>query len=184
MDVNSPHTVDRYVPDMKNAQLVTKEDCEDNLYCGLPYLVPVLTMIWKTHWLPGPRPTLMTPVTMNVLNRTKINGGERLDFRIEGYNMVTYFLLYRNFMEFYFLGPSHMGVLISPVIGVEFDNWSLPTDGPLAGPVWNGRNTYFVYYAYGLEPKPFVFSIDFKVSTIIFVIRYVASAIYQVSFVT
>lgn len=143
MDVNSPHTVDRYVPDMKNAQLVTKEDCEDNLYCGLPYLVPVLTMIWKTHWLPGPRPTLMTPVTMNVLNRTKINGGERLDFRIEG--------------------PSHMGVLISPVIGVEIDNWSLPTDGPLAGPVWNGRNTYFVYYAYGLEPKPFVFSIDFKV---------------------
>ncbi|CAH1181734.1 unnamed protein product [Phyllotreta striolata] len=142
MDINSPHTVDRYVPDMKNAQLVTK-DCQDYLYCGLPYLVPVLTMIWKTHWLPAGKPPLEIPVVTEILNRTKTNGRERLEFKIQG--------------------PSHMGVMISPALGVEFDSWSLPTDGPVEGPLWNGRKTYFIYYSYGIENKPFVFSIMFKV---------------------
>ncbi|KAF7284418.1 hypothetical protein GWI33_022202 [Rhynchophorus ferrugineus] len=142
MDINSPHTLDNFVPVMQTAELV-KKDCSDYLYCGLPYLVPVLTMIWKTHWVPGPEPTLLTPVKMNITSRTKILNGERFNFEITG--------------------PTHMGVMISPALGVEIGNWSLPTSGPLAGPLWNGRNTYFIYYAYGLEPVPFKFWIDFKV---------------------
>lgn len=82
MDPNSPHSVDRYVHEMKNAQLVT-EDCEKYLYCGLPYLVPVLTMIWKTHWLPGPPPVILKPVKVDV-KRERIPGGEQLTVTVDG----------------------------------------------------------------------------------------------------
>lgn len=83
MDINSPHTVDRYVPEMTQAEPVVR-DCVDHLYCGLPYLVPVLTMIWKTHWIPGPMPHLVTPLHMNILNRTKIRDTEIISFQAEG----------------------------------------------------------------------------------------------------
>ncbi|KAJ8939085.1 hypothetical protein NQ314_011239 [Rhamnusium bicolor] len=127
---------------MTKAELVT-QDCEDHLYCGLPYLVPVLTMIWKTHWLPGPAPKLLVPAKMQVISREKINEGERITMRIEG--------------------PAHIGVMISPVSGVQLEKWSLKTHKLLAGPLWNGRDTYFIYYAYGLDPVPLVFSMDFKI---------------------
>lgn len=142
MDINSPHTVDEHVPLMKTAQLVDK-DCKDHLYCGLPYLVPVLTMIWKTHWVPGPEPVLLKPVNMSLVEKTAIPDGKRFSFEISG--------------------PTHVGVMISPSSGVEIKEWSIPTPEPLAGPKWNNRNTYFIYYAYGLEPVPFKFWIDFKI---------------------
>ncbi|XP_018563035.1 endoplasmic reticulum metallopeptidase 1 isoform X1 [Anoplophora glabripennis] len=142
MDINSPHTVDRYVPEMTKAELV-KKDCEDYLYCGLPYLVPVLTMIWKTHWVPGPSPNLQVPVKLEVLSRKSIEDGERITVKIEG--------------------PTHIGVIISPVSGLKLQNWSLKSEKPLAGPLWRGRDTYFIYYAYGMNPVPLVFSMDFKI---------------------
>lgn len=83
MDINSPHTVDRYAPDMANAYLV-QEDCEKHLYCGMPYFVPVLTMIWKTHWLPGPEPHLLNPVNMTVLSKENIVGGQRITIQVSG----------------------------------------------------------------------------------------------------
>ncbi|CAH0550191.1 unnamed protein product [Brassicogethes aeneus] len=142
MDINSPHTVDRYAPDMVNAVLV-EDDCDRYLYCGMPYLVPVLTMIWKTHWLPGPVPELLNPINMTVLSRERIDSGERITVEISG--------------------PAHIGVMISPVPGVSLDKWSIPTSSPLAGPKWKNRETYFVYYAYGLKPVPLRFSMDFKI---------------------
>ncbi|KAJ8969459.1 hypothetical protein NQ317_008791 [Molorchus minor] len=143
MDINSPHTVDRHVPEMVNARVVTK-DCEDYLYCGLPYLVPVLTMIWRTHWLPGPAPKILIPVQSKVLSREYIPGGERITVQVEG--------------------PTHVGVMISPKSGVTLDRWSIKTEKPLAGPLWKGRDTYFIYYSYGLTSPipPLVFSMDFK----------------------
>ncbi|XP_050315595.1 endoplasmic reticulum metallopeptidase 1-like isoform X2 [Anthonomus grandis grandis] len=145
MDINSPHTVDNYVPQMKTAHLIEKDknECADYLYCGLPYLVPVLNMIWKTHWVPGPEPKLLKPVNMTVIERKTVNGLERIEFEISG--------------------PSHIGAIISPIIGIEIKNWSIPTPEPLAGPKWNGRDSYFVFYAYGLDPVPLRFWIDFKV---------------------
>lgn len=89
MDINSPHTVDRYVPEMTKAELV-RQDCEDHLYCGLPYLVPVLTMIWKTHWVPGPSPELLVPIKLEVLSREAIGDGERITVKIEGMTSCTF----------------------------------------------------------------------------------------------
>lgn len=83
MDINSPHIVARSVPQLRNALLVDK-DCENYLYCGMPYLVPVLTMIWKTHWLPGPSPKIVTPVSLEVTSRENILGGERISLKVEG----------------------------------------------------------------------------------------------------
>jgi hypothetical protein len=142
MDINSPHTVDKHVPEMAKAELVD-QDCTDYLYCGLPYLVPVLTMLWKTHWLPGPEPELRVPVTMNVIKKEPITDGTRVTVEVDG--------------------PTHIDVMISPVLGVELTEWSLNSKKPLAGPMWNGRNTYFIYYAYGLKRVPLRFSMDFKV---------------------
>lgn len=62
-----------------------------------------------------------------------------------------------------FQGPTHLGVMISPVLGVHLHKCSLKEEHPLAGPKWNGRETYFIYYAYGLEPVPLVFSMELKV---------------------
>lgn len=89
LDINSPHTVDRYVPEMARAELVDK-DCVHYLYCGLPYLVPVLNMIWKTHWLPGPPPELLTPVSLKVLSKMMIPQGQRVTVEVEG-NYVIFF---------------------------------------------------------------------------------------------
>lgn len=148
MDPNSPHSVDRHVPEMIKAELVD-EDCKHYLYCGLPYFVPVTTMLWKTHWLPGPEPKIEIPVTMEVLSKTLIENGVRIAVKVDG--------------------PTHIEVMVSPVLGVDLVRWSLESKKPLKGPLWNGRPTYFIYYAYGLERVPFTFSMDFKVRTLIFI---------------
>ncbi|KAL3286357.1 hypothetical protein HHI36_000864 [Cryptolaemus montrouzieri] len=142
MDINSPHSVDNYVPEMKNA-IAIDQDCHDYLYCGLPYLVPVLNMLRKTHWIAAPSPPKTMPLNMTLKNRENIPHGERLYIEIEGAN--------------------HIGVMMSPVFGVTLKQWSLESKQPLAGPIWNGRNTYFIYYTYGLNPVPFNFYIDFEV---------------------
>jgi hypothetical protein len=49
MDLNSPHTVKSVVPEMVNAQLV-EEDCVQQLYCGMPYLMPALSFMWYVHY--------------------------------------------------------------------------------------------------------------------------------------
>ena len=67
-------------------------------------------------------------------------------------------------MELYLSsGPDHMGLIVCPETGIELDGWSLLEGEPLAGPEWHGRKTYFVYYAYAADPKPWVFHLDFKV---------------------
>lgn len=83
MDINSPYIVAQSVPQLKNAVLV-EQDCNDYLYCGMPYLVPVLTMMFKTHWLPGPPPKIVTPISLEVQSRVGIPDGERVFLKVEG----------------------------------------------------------------------------------------------------
>jgi hypothetical protein len=63
-------------------------------------------------------------------------------------------------------GPDHIAVVLSPVPGVTLEHWSLVEQERLAGPKWNGRDTYFVYYAYASNPEPWTFSVDLKVNKI------------------
>ncbi|KAF5278793.1 hypothetical protein FQA39_LY18351 [Lamprigera yunnana] len=143
MDINSPHSVDRYVPEIRAAKLVD-EDCTKYLYCGLPYLVPVQNFIFKTHWIDGPPIRVKESSDMQLISRKKIKNGERFSISING--------------------PQHMGVMVSPVLGVELESWSLVQGIPLAAaPLWNNRFTYFIYYCYAGELIPLNFSMDFKI---------------------
>lgn len=56
-----------------------------------------------------------------------------------------------------------MGIMLSPVLGVELKNWDIGSDPLKVLKPFNGRDTYFIYYCYGTTPLPFTFSMDFKV---------------------
>lgn len=45
LDMNSPRNVETIVPEVAAAS-PTARDCEEELYCGLPYLMPVTTFLW------------------------------------------------------------------------------------------------------------------------------------------
>jgi len=48
--MNSPYSVESIVPEVA-ATMPTVEDCERELYCGFPYLLPVTTFLWYTSKL-------------------------------------------------------------------------------------------------------------------------------------
>lgn len=77
---------------MTMAQLI-EDDCKNHLFCGVPYLVPVLSLISKTHWIPAPMPHLAKAVKMNVIKREKINDVERIAINVEGIMFIFVFLL-------------------------------------------------------------------------------------------
>lgn len=68
---------------MKNARLTT-EDCEMELYCGLPYLLPVRHFIWKTHWIPGPAPNDPIPTTFEYNSTHLSNNVVRYSIKATG----------------------------------------------------------------------------------------------------
>lgn len=43
--MNSPQSVQAMVPEVSTITPTIK-DCEKELYCGLPYLMPVTTFLW------------------------------------------------------------------------------------------------------------------------------------------
>lgn len=143
LDVNSPHTLRGLVPEIDNARLVTS-DCEKYLYCGMPYFIPILSFIWKTHWISGPPIEVPLDTTFELLHRKTISQSvQRLTFNVTG--------------------PDHMGLMVSPVEKAQLLRWSILDEPPLAGPKWNKRETYFVYFSYADKPKPWIFSLDLRV---------------------
>lgn len=143
LDVNSPYTLRGIVPEIDRARLVTT-DCDKYLYCGMPYFIPILSFIWKTHWIEGPPIEVPINTTFQLLSRETVSQSiERLTFSVTG--------------------PDHMGLMISPVKEAELLRWSILEDAPLAGPRWKGRETYFVYFSYADKPIPWVFSLDLRV---------------------
>nr|CAD7263210.1 unnamed protein product [Timema shepardi] len=145
LDLNSPDSVKGIVPEFDRVRLV--EDCEDELYCGLPYLMPVVSFLWKTHWIPAHPPDVPIPTTLSLMStETRPPSIRRLTFNVTG--------------------PDHIGVMLSPVSGVTLDRWSLVEGEPLKSSKWNNRDTYFVYYSYASDPEPLVFWIDLNVPDI------------------
>lgn len=68
---------------MVNAKLIV-EDCQKYLYCGQPYLVPVQSFIWKTHWLDGPEPQITKETQVKVVERIRNGDEEKIIFKITG----------------------------------------------------------------------------------------------------
>ncbi|XP_071454875.1 endoplasmic reticulum metallopeptidase 1-like [Hetaerina americana] len=147
MDHNSPSILQKMHPNLLKGAVPVEDECLKELYCGMPYLMPVLTFIWKTHWISGPAINLSGNETkLELLSReTLADGSIRLTLNATG--------------------PDHMGLMLSPVHGVALKGWRLllPEEGdggPLSGPKWNGRDTYFVYYGRASSPEPWIFSLD------------------------
>ncbi|XP_046493405.1 endoplasmic reticulum metallopeptidase 1 isoform X2 [Neodiprion pinetum] len=142
LDMNSPHNVETIVPEVGTAGS-TLRDCEEELYCGLPYLMPVTTFLWKTSWIPGPEPLIKIPTRLERIS--KITKGNIISFR------------------FNVTGPDHIGIILSPYEGVRLIKWSVLDDPPLEGPLWNNRHTYFIYYACAADCDPYSFSVDLEI---------------------
>lgn len=140
-DINSPHTVDKYVPDMRKATPVD-QDCVDHLYCGMPYIVPVMNLIWKTHWLPGPMPQIQYP-QVKITPQVETESTRGWNITIDG--------------------PAHMAILFSPVQGVELLRWSLSSPPLETTYLWNGRKTYFIYFGRGDKFETFDVNLEFMV---------------------
>ncbi|XP_043797337.1 endoplasmic reticulum metallopeptidase 1-like isoform X2 [Apis laboriosa] len=69
LDMNSPHSVEAVVPEI-GAVMSTIKDCEKELYCGLPYFMPVTTFLWKTSWIPGPAPLISIPTKLELISKS------------------------------------------------------------------------------------------------------------------
>ncbi|XP_020289760.1 endoplasmic reticulum metallopeptidase 1-like [Pseudomyrmex gracilis] len=145
LDMNSPHSIKSTVPEVA-AATPTVKDCERELYCGFPYLMPVTTFLWKTSWIPGPAPLIRVPTNLELISRTAKQ------------HIVTF--------TFNVTGPDHIAIILSPYKDVRLEKWSILDEKPLQGPVWNNRETYFIYYACASDCVPYTFSIMLNVSAV------------------
>ncbi|XP_043681351.1 endoplasmic reticulum metallopeptidase 1-like isoform X1 [Vespula pensylvanica] len=142
LDMNSPQSVQAMVPEV-SAITPTIKDCEKELYCGLPYLMPVTTFLWKTSWISGPAPFINVPTKLDLISK------------ITKHNVTSF--------TFNVTGPDHIGIILSPYKDVHLEKWSISNKEPLKGPMWNGRETYFIYYACASDCIPYTFSIELSV---------------------
>nr|XP_012220395.1 PREDICTED: endoplasmic reticulum metallopeptidase 1-like isoform X1 [Linepithema humile]XP_012220396.1 PREDICTED: endoplasmic reticulum metallopeptidase 1-like isoform X2 [Linepithema humile] len=145
LDMNSPHSVESIVSEVA-ATMPTVKDCERELYCGFPYLMPVTTFLWKTSWIPGPAPLITIPTNLELISKAAKQ------------NVVSF--------TFNVTGPDHVGIILSPYKGVHLEKWSILDEKPLQGPKWNDRETYFIYYACASDCVPYTFSIELNVSAV------------------
>ncbi|XP_076294654.1 endoplasmic reticulum metallopeptidase 1 isoform X2 [Lasioglossum baleicum] len=142
LDMNSPHSVDIMVPEVR-AATPTLKDCEQELYCGLPYFMPVTTFLWKTSWIPGPAPLINIPTQLELISKSTRQ------------NIVTF--------TFNVTGPDHISIILSPYRSVHLERWSILGGKPLQGPKWNDRETYFVYYSCASDCTPYTFTVELNV---------------------
>lgn len=62
-----------------------------------------------------------------------------------------------------FSGPSLLGIMVSPVLGVKLKDWNIGSEPLKVNTPWNGRDTYFIYYCLGQDPVPFIFTMNYEV---------------------
>ncbi|CAD1468779.1 unnamed protein product, partial [Heterotrigona itama] len=139
LDMNSPHSVEAMVPEI-GAVTSTIKDCEKELYCGLPYFMPVTTFLWKTSWIPGPAPLITIPTKLELISKSIKQNSVSFTFNVTG--------------------PDHISIILSPYKGVRLRKWSILEGKPLEGPKWNDRETYFIYYSCASDCVPFTFSLE------------------------
>lgn len=191
---------------MRSAMEVNDAQCSTILYCGVPYLLPVQNLIKNTHWLETAPPSIPYRAHINMTNREKVNATlERFHFKITGILVLLYIFVdltqysfkfesiiilslrtYNNINEsffatlhFYNLGPDHIGIMLSPVVGAQVSSWSLVAgQKPLGNPLWNGnRESYFIYLAASSEHEiPWHFHIDITVR--IYLIHFYEQNVY------
>lgn len=145
LDMNSPQSIETIVPEVV-AAMPSAKDCEKELYCGFPYLMPVTTFLGETTWIPGPAPLISIPTKLEVISKTAKQHLINFTFNITG--------------------PDHIGIMLSPYKNVHLEKWSILDEKPLQGPMWNDRETYFIYYSCASNCVPYTFSVELNVFTV------------------
>merc|ERR1712106_929385 len=102
-------------------------------YCGMPVYFPATSLLRVNHWIPAPKPKLWTPISLSITHT-------------EAPTINTSKLLFKA------VGPDHMGVFISPAMGIRIKSWSLADGNVLEGPQWKmGRPTHYIFHSSGKE---------------------------------
>ncbi|XP_037092427.1 endoplasmic reticulum metallopeptidase 1-like [Pollicipes pollicipes] len=143
LDRNSPTSLLEALPELATAAN-TADDCERELYCGLPYYYPFRRRVYANHYIPGPVPEFSVPLVYSTTVERRPDGLRRVHFNVTG--------------------PDHMTMQLSPRPGVELLRWNKADGVPLAGMEFQGRPTYFLYYSWGKSSAPWIVWVDLKVS--------------------
>lgn len=124
----------------------------------------------KTHWIDSKPLDVEIPLSLNLTYRDyRLKNIQRLSFSAIGRHLRIFcfcFVLSLNTIYsvyFHCTGPDHITFLLSLYGSVKLKDWSLSSGEPLQGPQWNGRPTYFVYYACANDNIPWDFWIDLEV---------------------
>lgn len=142
LDYNGPRMLGQFMEQIKEEEPI---DCDAELGCGMPFYMPVISLLRKSYYVPASKPKIHGHHAFEMISKTLARPNVyRLTFRANG--------------------PDHMTIVLSPQLGVELIDSSLTKEPPLESLKWVDRKTYFIYYSYGEYKKPWTFSIDLQVS--------------------
>ncbi|GLV43360.1 uncharacterized protein CBL_03903 [Carabus blaptoides fortunei] len=143
MDRNSPKSVEKFVPELKEA-ISIQTDCEQAVYCGLPiYISRMLTFHEDSTWIPAPPAVIHEPVTLKLMSKNKVS-----------FTKVRY--------SFKSSGPDHYTIFLSPKPNITVTKWSFTPEIPEVTYQWHGRPTYFIMYGYGEQTDHWNFWIEME----------------------
>eukprot|EP00096_Caligus_rogercresseyi_P010754 TRINITY_DN4013_c0_g1_i1.p1 TRINITY_DN4013_c0_g1~~TRINITY_DN4013_c0_g1_i1.p1 ORF type:complete len:900 (-),score=145.35 TRINITY_DN4013_c0_g1_i1:1936-4635(-) len=145
LDRNSPGLLIKNVPSFYDLQEVSPSDCERYIFCGIPMYYPASSMLKVHHYLKAPRPRIYQDTSLKLIQSMEHKPQIlRLLYRVHG--------------------PDHMGIFISPAVGIKLVSWSFVEGNILSGPKWiDDRPTHYVFYSHGISPTPWEFWLEFQV---------------------
>ncbi|GFY53967.1 endoplasmic reticulum metallopeptidase 1 [Trichonephila inaurata madagascariensis] len=141
LDYKGPKVLDTFIDQIKDVKPV---DCDAELACGMPFYIPVISLLRISYYIPASKPKIHGTHKLELVSKTLINS-------------------YTYRLSFVASGPDHVNAIISPRKGVSLTKWSL-TEEPFRSLDWVDRPTYFLYYSYGEYTEPWTFSIDLTVT--------------------
>ena len=144
-DRYTPWTIIKTVPEMTNATLVS--ECDEELYCGLPfYAVRHHKQANMTYWLPFSKPEFPSIPIFKLKDMDKsIKNLTKFQFTIKD-------------------PTDHMGLYISPEIGVKLVSWTFGRI-PKSSIKWKGRNVHYVNFIYGTDNSDIEFYLELESTT-------------------
>uniref|UniRef100_A0A1E1XEZ2 FXNA-like protease n=1 Tax=Amblyomma aureolatum TaxID=187763 RepID=A0A1E1XEZ2_9ACAR len=140
LDFNGPRTIRKHIGTKYSMKEV---DCDEHVYCGMPYYFPVITKLRETFYVDFPHPIFDKGGTFRLLSQNMTKPNVRK-------------------LSFEFTGPSHMGLIISPWEGVSLSGWSFTPGKPRQGVGWKNRDTHFVYLSQGIDMGPWHFWLELQ----------------------
>ncbi|CAB3244465.1 unnamed protein product [Arctia plantaginis] len=119
LDANTRYTLDRY---MGPAEEVSPEECARRVYCGVPYYLPVLGLVRRSH-----------RVRASAAPLVRLEANVTVERRGEGVRALVVDVR---------RAPAHVVLVVAPARGVRLQRCSALAE-PLAGAAWGERRTYF-----------------------------------------